>query len=314
MKTFHNKIKIAIGILLLAVIAVSCLPKEESMGNAGQTIVKILPANESGFKLIVLDPSNQPQSFAMVEVRRDVANSADLNATTTVELTFDATGGILNAYNAKNGTSFVTLPTTVHTTSPALSGGKVSLVFGPGDFAKEMRLTVPNAFLIDMSKTYALAYKMTVSGAGIRSKSSSDSLVIQVMPKNAYDGLYDSEGSFNHPASGGTAWVQDDVYDRYFSFTGADAKEGITASATTINCWAGDVGYDMVLEVLATTRVIGGRTNFGQYTVCEEPEVPGDPCNYYDPIDKKFVLYYYYVGGTGPRKIYEELTWISKRP
>ncbi|MBG0858280.1 MAG: DUF1735 domain-containing protein [Bacteroidales bacterium] len=327
MKTLYKTIRITAGVVLLALLAVSCLPEQQSMGDAGTTIVKAYPANESGFKLIVLDASNQPQSFSMVEVRRDAANQTDLNSTTTVELTFDANGGILNTYNTKHGTNYITLPTSVHTTAPALTGGKVSLVFGPGDFVKELTLNVPNAYAIDMSKTYALAYKMTVTGTGVRSLTSSDSLVIQVMPKNEYDGLYDSEGSFNHPASGGEDWVQDDTYDRWFSYVGADAKEGITSGANTIDCWAGDVGYDMVLTVLATTIDVGGvamkqvnvfvvpRPNdHGMFTATEAPQTPGLPCNYYDHINKKFVLYYYY--GTAPnrRKIYEELTWAAVRP
>ena len=326
MKTLYKTIKITAGVFLLALLAVSCIPEQQSMGDAGQTVIKVYPPNESGFKLIVLDASNQPQSFGMVEVRRDAANEADLNSTSTVELTFDATGGILNAYNTKNGTSFITLPTAVHTTTPALTGGKVSLVFGPGEFVKELVLTVPNAYAIDMSKTYALAYKMTVSGTGVRSLTSSDSLVIQVMPKNEYDGMYDSEGSFNHPASGGEDWLQDDTYDRWFAYTGADAKEGITSSATSIDCWAGDVGYDMVLDVLPTTIDVGGvamkqvtvfivprPSDHGMFTATEAPQTPGLPCNYYDHVNKKFVLYYYY--GTAPnrRKVYEELTYAGVR-
>jgi hypothetical protein len=325
MKTLHNKIKIAVGVFLLAVLMVSCVPEQQSMGDAGQTLVKVLPANESGFKLLVLDAKSTPQSFPMVEIRKDIANTADLNSTTTVDLTFDQSGAILAKYNSDNGTNFVTLPTSVHTTTPALTGGKVTLTFGPGEFAKEMVLTVPNALLIDMSKTYALAYKMTVSGTGIRSTTSSDSLVIQVMPKNQYDGWYDATGSFNHPSSGGEGWVQDDTYDRFFEFTGADGKEGITSGATKIDTWAGDVGYDMSLTVLSTTIDVHGtampqvqvdiltRPDYGMFTATEEPQTVGEPCNYYNTTTKTFVLYYYYGSAPNRRKIYEELKYVGPR-
>ena len=51
MKTIHN-IKIAIGVLFIAALAVSCLPETETMGDAGQTLVKMYP---SGFKLVPFD-------------------------------------------------------------------------------------------------------------------------------------------------------------------------------------------------------------------------------------------------------------------
>jgi hypothetical protein len=52
MKTIHNKIKIAISVLCIAILAVSCLPESQTMGGAGQTLVKLYPG---GFKLLAFD-------------------------------------------------------------------------------------------------------------------------------------------------------------------------------------------------------------------------------------------------------------------
>jgi hypothetical protein len=45
MKTFYKTIKIAAGVFLLAALAVSCLPEQQSMGDAGQTLIKFNPAS-----------------------------------------------------------------------------------------------------------------------------------------------------------------------------------------------------------------------------------------------------------------------------
>ncbi|MFN8206649.1 MAG: DUF1735 domain-containing protein [Bacteroidales bacterium] len=183
---------------------------------------------------------------------------------------------------------------------------------------------------IDLSSLYILPIKIASVPEGYTIPSNFGSTLFRILVKNYLDGIYDSEGSFNHPASGGEDWLQDDTYDRYFSFPSdgpeADLKIGYTVSANAISCWAGDVGYDMVLTVLDDHMTDLGYTDYnkvdvllpgrnaGMYTACEAPETPGDPCNYYIPDEKKFVLYYYYIGGTGPRKIYEELTWAKPRP
>jgi hypothetical protein len=190
MKTLH-KIKMAAGLVLLVILAVSCIENEvEPMGDAGQTIIKLNPVSEDGFFLKVAEPSNQPQTFVLLDVRRDTPSEAALQASTTVVMTFDA--GVTAAYNTANGTSFIPIPEGDYTTSPAAVGGNITITFGPGEFAKEVSLTIPNAFNLDPANQYAMGYVMSVTGgSGILSTSSQDSLVVQVLPKNLYDGIYE---------------------------------------------------------------------------------------------------------------------------
>jgi hypothetical protein len=189
MKTLHNIIKTAVGVFLLAALMVSCVPEQQSMGDAGQTIVKIRPAMEGGFKLIVLEPVTTPQTFELLDIRRDIPNNADLMSTTVVELTINA--GVLGPYNTENETQFEILPTNVYNTVPAASGGKYTLTFNPGEIQKTITLNIPNAYQLDFGKQYALGYVMKViSGPGLVSETSGDSLICQILPKNVYDGVY----------------------------------------------------------------------------------------------------------------------------
>lgn len=189
MKTLH-KIKMAAGILAIVLIAASCVEgiSYDELGDGGATIVKLVPASPSGFFLSVLEPSDQPQTFTLLDVRRE-ATPADLASRTVVKLTFDT--GVLTAYNTANGTNFIPVPQADYTTDPANVSGDIEIVFESGDFVKQMSMTIPNAFNLDPALQYAMGYIMTVSsGNGTISKTSADSLVAQVLPKNLYDGVY----------------------------------------------------------------------------------------------------------------------------
>lgn len=198
MKTIKN-IKIAVLTLLVGLLAGSCIENViEPLGDEGQVLIRLTPTSTTGFFLKVAEGSDQPQTFALIDVRRDAPTAAALNATTVVTLKLDP--AVLTAYNAAHSKSYITVPSNLYTTSPASTNGDITLTFGPGEFAKQVYLTIPNALLLDPGNAYALAYKMEVtSGAGILSGSSSSELVIEVLPKNAWDGRYLMKGFVMRP-------------------------------------------------------------------------------------------------------------------
>jgi hypothetical protein len=195
MKTIYDKIKIAIGIFIITLLAVSCIPKEESMGGAGQTLLKLFP---SEYNMLAFDAITTPQSGILFEVRRDVPNNSALNASTTVVLKYDVDTIVLNKYNEENGTSFIPLPPDLGTVSPAIaSDGTLPLEFGAGDFGKAVNITVPNAGNFDFSMHYALAFTVqSVSGSGTLSADVKDTIVVEILAKNQWDGVYTVTGSF----------------------------------------------------------------------------------------------------------------------
>jgi hypothetical protein len=127
----------------------------------------------------------------LFEVRRDANSEAALNSATTVVLDYDVSGAILAKYNDANETSFIPLPANLGTTTPAVTGGKITLEFGAGDFMKPIVVNIPNASSFDFTKQYAFAFKLTsVSGTGVKSLAVNDTIVAQVLVKNKYDGKY----------------------------------------------------------------------------------------------------------------------------
>ena len=198
MKTIHN-IKIAFGVLCIAALMVSCLPETQTMGDAGQTLVKLYPG---GFKLVAFDAKSTSQSAELFSIRRDVNSEANLKSTTTVELTQDPT--VLTAYNTAHGTNFVSLPANLGTTNPAVTSGKMTVTFAAGEFVKSIVITCPNTNGFDFSKSYAYGFKVTsVTGAGTLSQAVADNVVAQVLVKNAFDGKYKMKGFIMRPGDTG---------------------------------------------------------------------------------------------------------------
>jgi hypothetical protein len=188
MKKLYKSIRIAIGALFLSALGVSCLPDQESMGGAGQTLVKLSPAD---FSLLALDAKSVAQSGSLFEVCRVVNSEAALATSTTVVPEYDESGAILDKYNTANATSFIPLPASLGTTDPAVIGGKVVLEFAPGEFSKSVMLNVPDTAAFDFTQQYAFAFKLTeVTGTGKKSAAINDTVVPQVLVKNKYDGKY----------------------------------------------------------------------------------------------------------------------------
>jgi Domain of unknown function (DUF1735) len=250
MKTLHNKIKIAIGVFVIAALAVSCLPKQESMGSAGQTLVKLFP---SGYNLVAVDAITTAQTGILFEVRKDIQSNAALNTTTTVVVQYDASGAILTKYNAANSTSFIPLPASLATVSPAITGGTITLNFGAGDFSQAVTVSIPNAGNFDFSKHYALAFCVSsVSGTGTLSAAVNDTIVCEVLAKNQWDGVYVVTGSFVDYVT--AAWVG--YYPKNVQLR--------TTGATTCSKYDADFGlYGYIFNTDATGT---SQSQFGNWT------------------------------------------------
>lgn len=188
MKTLYNAFKITAGVFLLSALVVSCIPEQQTMGDAGQTLIKLFPA---GFKLVPFNAASTAQNGVMFEVRRDVNSAATLNSSSTVVLQKD--DALLTAYNNENETEYIPLPTSLATTTPAAAAdGKLTLEFAAGEFSKAIIVNVPDATKFDFSKQYAVAYKLvSVTGTGVLSEAVDKEVVVQVGVKNKYDGVYE---------------------------------------------------------------------------------------------------------------------------
>ena len=252
MKTLHNKLKIAAGVLVIAALAVSCIPEAETMGDAGQTLVKLSPA---GFSMLAVDAKTTAQTGILFEVRRDVPSQAALNQTTTAVLKFDTDGTQLIAYNTAKGTSFIPLPTSLATTSPAITAGQITLTFGAGEYAKSVSVNIPSSASFDFSKAYALAFRLTeVTGTGTLSAAVGTTIVAQVLAKNKWDGVYTVTGTFVDYIT--AAW------------TGYYPKTVQLRTTGSLTCSKYDADYALYTYIFDVDGTRTSVSQFGAWTPC----------------------------------------------
>jgi hypothetical protein len=242
-------LKIAAGLVLIAALAVSCIPEQQSMGDAGQTLVKLSPA---GYAMLAVDAKTTAQTGILFEVRRDIPSQAALNTTTSVVLSYDTDGKILAAYNTAHKTTYIPLPTTLATTVPAISAGQLTLDFAAGEFAKSVILNIPSSASFDFSKNYALAFKLSsVSGSGTIGAAGGTDIVCEVLAKNKWDGIYTVTGTF-----------VDYVYDAGGTTYAAIYPKVIQLKTTgALTCQRYDADYASNGYVFDS----GGATSFGNW-------------------------------------------------
>lgn len=245
MKTFRIIKNTAVVVLALLLFN-SCEKVEtpEPMGDAGQTLVKLFP---SEFNLVALDAVATSQKAVMFEVRRDIHSEAALNTSTSVLLQLDQ--AVLDAYNKENETEFIRLPSDLATISPAPdANGKIALEFAAGEFSKAIQVTIPDATKFDFTKQYGLGYKLSLTGGtGKLSEAATKEVVVQVLVKNKYDGIY--EVTANSPMLD----ILNATLTGYYPFVYVLQTSG----AHSVKCFDRDVWGDYFHPILSGTSVSG---------------------------------------------------------
>lgn len=176
-----------LGYLLISFTA--CIKKEVTpLADEGATFVKILGG---GFPATLIknpiDFVNTPQTITVCDLRRDAANSEALAKTTSVIIRDDTA-----AVRAANP-NYIHMPsawyTLVGTTKTGGLGGSYAVNFNAGDFAKEIRINIPNAQVMNPSSLYGMGF--TITGVSADGKISFErSLVVEIGAKNPWDGVY----------------------------------------------------------------------------------------------------------------------------
>jgi hypothetical protein len=311
MKTLH-KINISLCVLCFVFLATSCLPEQESIGDAGQTTLKMFP---DGYKMLAIDAISTPQSFLLFEIRRDVANSAQLNTTSTVILAAD--DAILPEYNRVNETEFIPLPANLGTVSPAISGGQITINFAAGDLGKPITIDIPNSGNFDFTKNYALAFRVvSVSGTGTLSAAVKDTIVCEILAKNSYDGLYLLKGVHNRDPYTFPYETNMQMQTRgassvafYWPEAGSAGHPiGVGVGETS---WYG-AGIAPVIVFDPVTNLITNVYNAGGATVITKFTGAGSNANKYDPATKTIYVSWNY-NNNPLRAFFDTLTYIGPR-
>lgn len=284
MKTLYKATKISIGVFLAALLIISCVPEQQSLDGAGQTLVKLNPAD---FSLLAVDAKTTAQTGILFEVMRDLPSESALNTQTTVVLDYDVNGSILAAYNTAHSTSFIPLPANLGTTDPAITSGQLTIVFQPGEAVKTVKVNLPSTASFDFSKQYAFAFKLSsVTGTGTMSEAVGKTVVAQVIAKNKYDGKYKMKGFIMRPGDTGGL----EGYFKNFEYKGSTS--GATAiKLNRLQQWANESNVGGIGIWTLTVNETGNPpygitltdpTNPANFRL--DPDYP----NRYDPATKTF--------------------------
>lgn len=182
---------------------------DEPMGDVGNTFVKIIGGGTpAAITKKPVDFVATPTKLLAVELRRDLPNAAELNKTVIVTVKDDTAAVTANGY-LHLPTAWYTIQTDGVKTGG--QGGTFTFTFKPGEFAKEIYITIPNATLLNPSLLYGLGFTiMTSDGGSIIS--SAKSVIVEIGAKNDWDGVYEMSGTFLDVTSTAFTYIGDQQY------------------------------------------------------------------------------------------------------
>jgi hypothetical protein len=176
-----------------ALFVTSCTKVEvpQPMGDAGQTYVKLIGGGTPTSPGVVKSPIDfkpTPITLIAADLRRDIPSATELNKIMHVTVIDDTTAvKLANAAYKILPAAWYTIDASTPKTGGA--GGSFSITMNPGEFAKPILITIPNATVLDPSTLYGLGFTITTADANGKI-SAVKTVVIEIGAKNAYDGIY----------------------------------------------------------------------------------------------------------------------------
>jgi Domain of unknown function (DUF1735) len=319
MKMINNLIKATLVLSVIGVFnACTKVDTPQPLGDKGQTIVKTMfdQADDNGrlYRIVNIGLVSTPQDIEMIDVRRDIPNETELGKTMKVIIK-DAPGAVSD-YNAANGKSYIPLPPgsfTVDAANPRV-GTDYTMTFGPGEFAKWLKIKLLDALSLDLTKTYAMGFTITSADNNGHIAAKQNTIVVEVGVKNQWDGIYKITGDFTHPNAcftglfGGAANSGD--LEISLITTGSNSVKRDFFSYENAFCWNNCTSV-LTLFVAVPRYNISSTTNAVTITPGPGNNVVFD--NYsmsYDPVNKQFNFQY---GWNGSRFLNEKLKYLRPR-
>jgi hypothetical protein len=195
MRSISNII-LSIAIFGVGVSCVKEIDVNEGIANNEKTIIKLPQAAEE-ISLVALDATDAIIEPSILEIRKDAISQSDLNLNTTVKIKKNA--NLITAYNADHGTDFVELTNFQAGSGSTFDGTNWIVPFSAGEFVKFLTIKL-NPGTLDLSEKYALGFTLTETDNGVIS--SQKDVLVEIVIKNEYHGVYQATGVFSHPTAG----------------------------------------------------------------------------------------------------------------
>ena len=325
MKYFNfTKQLAALAIVAIAFSACDKADEVDPIGDRGQTLVKLVKGGQPGESKFAIDFVPLPTDLVIGDVRRDVPNNTELNKTMNVTVIDDTAA--LRAFDP----GIVYLPNTWYSISAATpktggDGGLFNMTMQPGEFAKQIVITIPDATVLDPSTTYGLAFTITAADAN-GTISYNRTVVSTIGAKNKYDGTYNLKGIHNRPTYQFFYEAEMDMITTgaasvifYFKDAGSVGHPIATDANNTLS-WYGpaiapQVDFNPATNLATAIYNTGGATPIGMNNGANYP-APPDPANpsisRYDDATKTMYLYWRY-NNNPDRAFFDTLYYLGPR-
>lgn len=293
--------------IVLAVLS-SCIPQDtDEIAGIGTSLLRIDATDN--FNLVSFDAVVQTRT--VVTIRRDAVSQADLAGSTSVDFELDNT--IIDDYNTANelsvddGTAFLPLPEEAYSFVD-VSGS--TFEFGSGEFIKEIEIELDPSYL-DLALKYALPVRIKNPGGSYKILNNADFVLVQIIVKNQYDGIYASVGTrFNFIGSLAAAYTGwDDALNEPIGYAttfpwefdtpvGTRGPNTVAVHLANLN---GDFGF-MNVTINPDNSILIETSAESGFAISNFVEKD----SYYDPDTKTMYLYYTYENAAGNARILKD--------
>lgn len=305
MKNMKNRIIVIFTLVTGLFLLNSCLKDTADYWPdevAGKMYITVLKPT---LQTLSMEPTTDTVSFEyMLNIATDQLPTKDV----TVTVALDSTAVL--AYNARTGKKFKVYPySSIKVMTPTVTiaaGTRTAMIKGK----------VWGADVLDACDNFMTAITIkSVSDPEVMIPSNMKSFIMALPINNPYAANYNTVGYRIRPGNPTEPIVA------------VEAFNTVDCKTVKKNGFGNYSSYDIVIEVTAETMVVGGVTCYkviatpvdangatvgGMFTswkgdAATPPAPPANPTeiNYYDPVNKKFVLNCYYSSSAGDRIMYE---------
>lgn len=188
------KLKSLLIIALAPAVLTSCLKSRDTLGviaDPGSISTGIFDRFYYGeAKTFALDGDPPIETFDAFELRYSAARKKAGN----IHVVLQVDNSLVTAYNTANGTSYLPLPANAYTLPAGLE-----LDLPAGNLGKATFALTLNKNNLNLQNAYAIGFKIASVSEGAIDQLQKD-IILTILVKNKYDGLYDLTFSNYHPS------------------------------------------------------------------------------------------------------------------
>jgi hypothetical protein len=257
MKIFKNMKIWLSAVMILALGVTSCI--EEGTDAVSGKGINEFRFSGGDFGIVTFKPFLADQNAALITIYRDAVSTAAIDEEVTI--TFDIDPADLTAYNTANATTF--LPT-----NPAwytLNIPEGTLTFAPFEGAKTIRITL-NTNPFDLSLKYAIPLRISNPSGGFVLNEAHDVIIVQTLPINKYDGVYEvTKGAMSDVSAAGAPLVHSNTGLALLTTPELQTYGLVTTGASSCAIWDYSVVGNFASPIYSTASA--GFSQFGAFSV-----------------------------------------------